>query len=137
MQQSFFGELFGVKIHLPVSRNEVKQLIYAKSDFAGYLVQEKSIPLHRAQTELDQDIHKFVRNMEKSQANRFYEYLIEESAVSAEEFRNQIHNPMTLNYPKLRISGDNTVRRKHSVWSYMSWFLLIGCVFLGIYWFDL
>jgi len=75
--------------------------------------------------------------MEKSQANRFYEYLIEESAVSAEEFRNQIHNPMTLNYPKLRISGDNTVRRKHSVWSYMSWFLLIGCVFLGTYWFDL
>ncbi len=137
MQRSFFGELFGVKIHLPISRNEVDELITAKIKRADQIVQKQSIPLHQALIQLDLEIHHFAHGMDQSQAKRFYEYLIEESSYSSTEkiLINQFEEDSVTQEHSSEVDGHKEV--KASIFSSMSWFLLIGCMFLTLYWFGL
>lgn len=137
MQRSFFGELFGVKIYLPISRNEVDELIAAKIKRADQIVQKQSIPLHQALMQLDLEIHHFAHGMDQSQAKRFYEYLIEESSFSSTEkiLINQFEEDSVTQEHSSEVDGHKEV--KASIFSSMSWFLLIGCMFLTLYWFGL
>lgn len=138
MQQSFFGELFGVKVYLPVSRNEVNELVIAKSDLAQKLAQQKSIPLHQVHIQLDMEVHDFIHEMDKIEAVRFYEYLIEESADSKESNAESEKGIPLINEEIILSDGSShQMRNKLSIFSLISGFLLVACIVLTIYWFGL
>lgn len=132
MQRCFFGELFGVKIYTPVSRNEVIALKFAKNACAEQLSREENLPLFVAHQRMDLEIHKFLQNMESSQSKRFYEYLIEDDDISIES--DQLNKKFSSDTHVSKLNDRIYFQKENPVLRHISLTLLICCIFLGIFW---
>ncbi|MEQ1303209.1 hypothetical protein ABLB95_09250 [Acinetobacter radioresistens] len=132
MQRCFFGELFGVKIYVPVSRNEVIALKFAKNACAEQLAGEENLLLFVAHQRMDLEIHKFLQNMESSQSKRFYEYLIEDDDISIES--DQLSKKFSSDKHVSKLNDEIYFQKENPVLRHISLTLLICCIFLGIFW---
>lgn len=71
MEQKLLGELFGVKIHSPISRTEVRELVRAKGEFANKKMVDENLTYHQALLDLGDIIKEFINSLDKDDQEKF------------------------------------------------------------------
>lgn len=89
MDNKIIGELFGITVHSPIIRGEVRELVKAKQDFVDNKVKTESLTLHQALLDAGDIVENFINNLNEDDAKAFANYYADEVLA--------INNPTALN----------------------------------------
>ncbi|WP_143223863.1 tetratricopeptide repeat protein [Acinetobacter sp. ANC 3903] len=78
MEQKIIGELFGVEIHSPVSRSEVRSLVKAKQDFVESKVETEKLTTHQALLDAGDIVEDFINSLSEDDGKAFVNYYSDE-----------------------------------------------------------
>lgn len=74
MDQKILGELFGIKIHSPVSRSEVRNLVKAKQIFVESKMKAEGLTTHQALLDAGDIIESFINSLSEEDGTAFNNY---------------------------------------------------------------
>jgi len=78
MEQKIIGELFGVKVHSPIARSEVRSLVKAKQDFVDSKVKIERLTQHQALLDTGDIVANFINSLSEEEGNSFANYYADE-----------------------------------------------------------
>lgn len=78
MEHKVLGELFGVEIHTPVTRSEIRRLVKEKQDFVDNKVKTEGLTLHQALLDAGDMVENFINNLSEDDGKSFVNYYADE-----------------------------------------------------------
>jgi len=114
MELELLGELFGVEIHRPLQREEIRKALIARNELRDQLKQEKNLSSDHITLQLNDKIHVFAYRLEESESEQFYNYLSEECNTLKTEI-----SPL---------SSETMEEKQPMIWKFLPW--VLGVIFL-------
>ncbi|MDQ8936649.1 tetratricopeptide repeat protein [Acinetobacter rudis] len=78
MDKNKLGELFGVVIHSPVTRSEVRSLVKAKQDFVNKKATDEDLTYHQASLDAGDIVESFINSLGEDDGKAFVNYYSDE-----------------------------------------------------------
>lgn len=78
MDKKKLGELFGVVVHSPVTRSEVRSLVKAKQDFVNKKATDEDLTYHQALLDAGDIVESFINSLSEDDGKAFVNYYSDE-----------------------------------------------------------
>ncbi|EXF55728.1 MULTISPECIES: hypothetical protein [Acinetobacter] len=131
MELELLGELFGVEIHRPLQREEIRKALIARNELRDQLKQEKNLSSDHITLQLNDKIHVFAYRLEESESEQFYNYLTEEcKKLKPEQYEQSLISTSnnTLKTEISPLSSETMEEKQPMIWKFLPW--VLGVIFL-------
>lgn len=85
MEQKFLGTLFGIELHNPIIRSEIRSLIKAKNEYANKKATEENLTFKQALLDAGDIVDEFLGTLNEEDSKKFVDLYTEELLAAQDE----------------------------------------------------